>query len=255
MRTKSSRGLRTGSTPALAPRESLGFTLVELMVVVIVIAIVASLAIPTMLKGQFDRRVFTDAAALGELVRAARTRAVGRGAAQLVVIQTASATNSLTAQIFESVTNDPSGGGVNTPVQSCNAPTVWPAGLWSSSSSGSNAAWSAGGTAKFIDQFAMGGASSYEARGQIMARMVYPYTASAATVINDGVNIYLCYTPSGRSYISTIGTPTNFIPMSGVLGVQFTREAFPATAVAISSTNLVRTLMIPPTGATRITSH
>jgi prepilin-type N-terminal cleavage/methylation domain-containing protein len=233
-----------------ALRPSGGFTLVELMVVVIIIAVVASLAIPTMLRGQFDRRVFTDAATLGELVRAARTRAVGRGAAQLVVIQTASATNGLTAQIFESVTNDPSGTGINTPVQTCNAPTAWPTVLWTAGDP-----YSAGGTAKFIDQYAFNGGDSLEGKGQIMARMIYPYTAGSTTWFADGTPLYLCYTPSGRSYISTTSAPANFVPMSGMLGVQFTREAFPSSPTSTSSTNLVRTLMVPPTGATRITSH
>jgi type II secretory pathway pseudopilin PulG len=222
---------------------------VELMVVVIIIGIVAMLAIPTMTKGQYDRRVFTDAAALGELVRTARTRSVGRGAAELVAIQTQSTTNALTAQIFESVTSDPSGTGMNTPVQSCSA-TTWPLNFWTSGD-----AWSAGGTAKFIDQLAIGGGDTIEGRGQIMARMVYPYTASSPTLIADGTTLYLCFTPSGRAYIATGGVPTNFSSMGSLLGVQFTREAFPSAIISASSTNLVRTLMIPPTGATRITSH
>ena len=65
-----------------------GFTLIELMVVVTIISVVCILAIPSMSHEGYERRAYTDAASVVEIVREARTRAIARGAAQLLVMTT-----------------------------------------------------------------------------------------------------------------------------------------------------------------------
>jgi type IV fimbrial biogenesis protein FimT len=226
---------------------SAGFTLVELLVVVAIIAIVAAISLPSLTSGQYDRRVFTDAAAVGEMVRMARTRAVGRGAAQLLTFVGNSTTNSLSVRLDESVQANPAGGGSNVPVSSCGAPTVW---------SGS------GATSAFVDQFVFTGTgpdgkATMEGQGQILARMVYPFVTPnpPSTWVADNSAVYLCFTPSGRVTISTSGNPSNFTSMSGPLAVQITRIGFGSTPTDTTQSNLIRTVWIPPTGATRITSH
>lgn len=61
-----------------------GFTLIELMVVVVIITIMAGLAVPTAVVQLRDRRVQQAAREIGLLYREARLHAVGRGAATLM---------------------------------------------------------------------------------------------------------------------------------------------------------------------------
>src|SRR6476619_2331488 len=67
-----------------------GFTLIELMVVVILVGIMVMLAVPSMSSARHDRRVYEDASSIAQLVRDARARAMGRGAAVVVQLSNAS---------------------------------------------------------------------------------------------------------------------------------------------------------------------
>ena len=237
---------------AFAPRAGeTGFTLVELMVVITIISVVAVLAIPSLSQGGFDRRVFTDAATIGEIVREARTRAVGRGAAELLAMTATPGSNSAQFNIYESVTSNPTGAsGANVPVSTCNSPTVWPG---------------AGGTAtaNFIDGYQFAGGNTLEGEGNIVAQIVDPN----GNIINPGTTVYLCFTPNGRVQYQVNGsysglftpiskTANSTAPTAGAIAVQLTRGNFPATAAATATaSDLVRTVWIPPSGATRITSQ
>lgn len=65
-----------------APRR--GFTLVELMVVVMIVAILAVIAVPMVAQRMRDRRTLQAAHEVSSLYRDARMRAMGRGSAVLV---------------------------------------------------------------------------------------------------------------------------------------------------------------------------
>jgi prepilin-type N-terminal cleavage/methylation domain-containing protein len=227
-----------------------GFTLIELMVTVTIIAILAVLAIPTMSHESYDRRAFTDAANIAEFIREARTRAIARGAAVLVAMVADPSTNSASFTMYEAVTANPNGvGGANVPSASCDAPTVWPG---------------AGGTAtaNMVDIYGFtgttaGGQSSLEGSGQIMARV----NNSDGSPVSPGSTVYLCFTPSGRARYVSSGTPTGFSASTGFSGANGAVSVDVGRGTSLpsfgqsSSTGLIRTVWIPPSGATRITSQ
>jgi prepilin-type N-terminal cleavage/methylation domain-containing protein len=234
-----------------------GFTLIELMVVVLIISVVAVLAVPSLSAAGYDRRVFTDAASVGELVREARTRAVGRGAAELIAMSTQASSNSASFTLYESVTPATATTGStapNTPMSSCNLPTVWPG------------AGSGTVTANLVDALVLAGTmpsgtgQTLEGEGNIIARITDP----AGNVISDGTTVYLCFTPNGRVvYQEGQSTSYGFTPMSVTAGapnafvVELTRNSFPTTVYPsdTGSTDLIRAVLISPSGTTRITSQ
>jgi hypothetical protein len=194
--------------------------------------------------GGYDRRVFTDAATIGEIVREARTRAVGRGAAQLLAMTTNSALNAATFILYESVTANPNGvGGANVPVSTCDSPTVWPGA-------------SGTATANLVDEYQFTGGQTLEGEGHIVARIM----DASGTVIPDGTTAYLCFTPNGRvryqvsipnasGFNAIANTTGSTAATAGAVTVQMSRGDFSG------SSELLRTVWIPPSGATRITSQ
>jgi hypothetical protein len=227
------------------------------MVVVLIISIVCVLAIPSMSHEGYERRAYTDAASVAEIVREARTRAIARGAAQLLVMTANPSGNTASFILYESqVAVNGSGGTVAadagsalTTSSSCNSPTQWPGG---------------GGTQTMIDEFQIGG--PLEVQGNINMRVNDPTNGTAIT----NSSLYLCFTPGGRTWYAT-GTnpPASFtLPLAslcaagqagcpGAVTVDVTIGAFAVGALAAgsSSTNLVRTVWIPSSGDTRITSQ
>jgi hypothetical protein len=225
------------------------------MVVVIIISIVCVLAIPTMSHEGYERRAYTDAASIAELVREARTRAVARGAAELIVMSANPTGNTAAFMLYEAVAGASGGdaGANTTPSSSCNSPTVWP---------GAGSA-----TANLIDGFqiapSVGSSQTLEGLGNINMRVNDPITGTA----NSQPYLYLCFTPAGRTWYLEGSTPTPpFAPLGslcsatgncvGAVTVDVTIGAFPSnTTGSAGSSNLVRTVWIPPSGATRITSQ
>src|ERR1700690_1276904 len=63
-----------------------GFTLMELMIVVLLVGILSVMALPAMGQAAVDRRVYQDTSQISDLIRAAKARAIGRGAAVLVAM-------------------------------------------------------------------------------------------------------------------------------------------------------------------------
>ncbi|MBL8601855.1 MAG: prepilin-type N-terminal cleavage/methylation domain-containing protein [Myxococcales bacterium] len=83
--------------PALA---AAGFSLVELMVVVVLIAILSALAIPSMLQAGRERRVQEASTSVVDIFRNARGRAMYRGRAQMVLVRPSG--SALRFDVFES---------------------------------------------------------------------------------------------------------------------------------------------------------
>jgi hypothetical protein len=197
----------------------------------------------------WDRRAYTDAASVAELVREARTRAVGRGAAELVLMNGGSTGNTASFVLWEATTTPFEDGGSAGTSTTCNAPTVWP-------NNGTV-------TATQVDEFQIAGGNSLEGlnNGNINMQLFPPTGGLRESAVST---IYLCFTPAGRSYFSLTGASGTFVPISGTPGAIIVQVAagtpgqtstMPSLYLEPSATNVVRNVWIPPSGATTITTQ
>jgi type II secretory pathway pseudopilin PulG len=208
------------------------------MVVVIIIGIMASLAIPTMSSARLDRHSYDDAGAIMQLFRAARTRAVARGGAVLLTM-TAGAGDRGTFLMFEAVTANAGAaatqGIARTPVSSCKSPTTW-------------SPLPIGGVLNanvlLVDGVNLNG--TIEAQAGIQTAL-YTYTAAgAAQAFTSGC---VCYTPLGRSYVAQSAA------------AQFMFDGLPATLSPLevrftgTTGGTFRSVLVPPNGMARLFSH
>jgi len=228
-----------------------GFSLIELMVVVIIVGIIAVMAIPTMLQARLDRNAYDDAGAIMQLFRNARTRAVGRGGAVLIAMSS-STTDRGTFASYEAVTAN---AGINqagvqasqTPVGTCKAPTAW------------IPLTTANPGIQQIDGVNLNG--TIEADANVWASL---WSYSGTTGTNVGA-AWVCFTPLGHVYFTTaIATPQygTINPFDGVLPMvsplEFRVQRFPAGGTPFSGASgmgTTRSVLLPPNGMTRIFSH
>jgi type II secretory pathway pseudopilin PulG len=210
----------------------------EMMIVVIIVAILAALAIPSMVKARDDRRAYDDAASLMQLFRQARLRSVGRGAATAVQLTAASGSDRGTFLMYEAVTDNPVTTG-GTPTAS--ATEAYPY------SSCVNANWSAApstGNRSLIEGLNFNGPRETDI--QLQSTITAHYIDSSGTDTVAAVSVvWLCFTPTGRVYISpgtaspTFSAGNTFVDLK----VQVNRPV-----------GIKRSVLVPPTGMARLLS-
>ncbi len=227
-------------TPRPVLSNARGFTLIELMVVVILVGIMVMLAVPSMSSARYDRRVYDDAASIAQVVRDARARAMGRGAA--IVVQLSNASSSRGSYlVYEAVTGNSSLTTANieagvenrTPDSRCRR-----------------------GDLNLLDttKNVLVESTMLDNQTEISADILSVVVGPTGIVPTAG-SAFLCFTPGGHTYYSE-GTTANFdsaLPMTSPMTV-IVRRRNVAGSSASPDFGLRRRVVIAPSGNTRVVS-
>lgn len=188
------------------------------MVVVVIIAILATIAVPLFVERIRENAVTRAATSMADIFRGARSRALGRGAAIMVT-----AKNDGSLVVYEGV--EGTAQAIANETQFCgNLPTRGcTTNNWGNVSSGTTI-----GTARVV--------------GGIASSTDYTTTVTLGTAPQNPVNI--CFSPGGRTFVNTTTStwsPASWTPLTDVL-----------TLSVLSANGRTRNVLVLPNGTARL---
>jgi type II secretion system protein H len=194
---------------------SAGFTLLEMMVVVIMVGVLVTLAVPAISTQMRDRRTNQAAHEIAMLYRTARALAMGRGSAVMVHYD-ATGAGRLEMREAQNVTMGSGGCETRLPATSCNAD------------------WDAASTRnRLVTSFDPASASFYS-----NVKLAF-FQASGVAVAGIAD---ICFTPLGRPYRRLVAAGT----------FDLMNEVPYLTVVPVDGAGITRTVLVVPTGASRL---
>jgi prepilin-type N-terminal cleavage/methylation domain-containing protein len=229
-----------------------GYSLIELMVVVVLIALMAMLAAPSLTVARNDKLAFSYARQTSELAHNARARAAGRGSAHLFVYTNEWGTRG-GVYVFEALDGTASPSGPN-PTSGCKTPGQW-AYVPSFTPGGTDGANKAIIVDAVNPNDTAGGAIEATENILLTAREL----KSDGTVSATPNAFVICTTPNGTTwYGSDTGVKAAIDnmqkaqqPFLGVVEVDVSRN----DAAGANTIGLIRRVIIPAGGSPRIKSE
>ena len=196
-----------------------GFTLVELMIVVVIVAALAVVTVPQITRRMKDRRGQQAAQMVANLYRNARMRAMGRGGAVLVRF---TAPNSGRIDVREGIQGPASSACPMMPVSSCNLVN-----------------WDQPTNYRDVTDFAPGEISVYE---KVVIEAVSDPQAGAASIAHMDV----CFSPLGHAFVR-YGVTGAWGPLTGVPVISVYRKDPSGQPIGLR-----RHVLLLPNGAARL---
>jgi type IV fimbrial biogenesis protein FimT len=205
-------------TKRVGGRRTAGFTLLEIMVVVIMVGVIAALGIPSIAAQLRDRRTNQAAHEVALLYRQARSLAMGRGGAVLVRFDGAAGGR---IEVREAI-DEQTGRCVNLPATSCGTAN------WDAAATKSN---------RLIAAFDVSNSGVYSS-----VKMAF----FQADGTGAGTSVDVCFSPLGRPFrrLAFLGA---FTPMNDVPYIQVNR-----VDAANKPEGITRTVLVLPNGTSRL---
>lgn len=231
------------------------------MTVIIIIGVMAVVAMPMMIEGRREQRTYDDAAQILELIRNGRARAIGRGTATLVTLDTSNGSRGIFRMSEGTGPSPEIPGTLKAPRPSCfsNDPNAWV----TNAPSNGVVDWSLPN--QFIDGIDLNGTGEAELGANIWAKI----TTYGLAVPGSGggppcagtcnpTRVDVCFTSGGRPFISVDTVPPTFSPAApfvGLVEVDVARlMAGQTDVIAANAHGVVRRVFLPPSGIARLTS-